>query len=50
MNCPNCHEKTDYTLYETADDYQDGVVECLNCGETIATFNLTVLLDSELEE
>lgn len=41
MKCPKCNEETDYALYETADDYQDGIVVCLNCGEQIATFNIS---------
>ncbi len=47
MICPCCKEDTSYSLYVTTDDYQDGIVECDNCGEEIATFSLTVEVEEE---
>ena len=47
MKCPNCNKKTTFSLYETADDYQDGIVECDSCGETIATFNWSIIFPNE---
>jgi hypothetical protein len=44
MKCPCCHKETDFSLYETADDYQDGIVECNNCGEQIAVYNWSVII------
>jgi len=37
-NCPNCESTDGYHLYNIADDYADGVINCNNCGEDIATF------------
>jgi hypothetical protein len=39
-------DSNEYQLFETADDYQDGIVCCNNCGKQIATFDLTVIGDS----
>lgn len=50
MKCPKCQENKGFDLIETADDYQDGIVICLNCGEEIATFNYTVLTKYEKEQ
>lgn len=50
MKCPNCGKKTTYSLFQTADDYKDGIVKCNNCGKQIATFNLDVLIDDEESE
>jgi hypothetical protein len=50
MECPKCKKETDYALYETVDDYQDGTVECLNCGEEIATFFLGVIRTPSISE
>lgn len=52
MKCPLCKEEKDFDLVETSDDYQDGEIICLNCGEVIATFNFLVdeLDDLELED
>ena len=44
MKCPNCGKDADYELYEQADDYQDGVIICMECGKDIATFNFTVIV------
>jgi DNA-directed RNA polymerase subunit RPC12/RpoP len=48
MKCPNCGKDTTYSLSETADDYQDGYVECDYCDKTIATFTLVVLMKDVL--
>lgn len=48
MKCPNCDKDTTYSLVETADDYQDGYVECDYCGKTIATFTLVILMKDVL--
>lgn len=40
--CPNCKKGELYSLYNTAGNFYDGIVECEYCGKTIATFNLVV--------
>lgn len=53
MRCPICKKGDKFNLVETADDYQDGYIECSNCGEMVATYNWTVIvpeLDQNQEE
>lgn len=45
MNCPNCKANDGFDLVETADDYQDGYVECRSCGKQIATFEFSVIVN-----